>query len=415
MKKALIVTTVSGFLPQFEMNNVKILQSMGYEIHYAANYTMPVYGENNSRLDNTGIIRHQIDFVRSPFQLKNNHKAYLQLKALMRTYSYDLVHCHTPMGGVLTRLAAKTTKTAPVLYTAHGFHFYKGASLKNWIFFYPVERYLAKYTDVLITINKEDYEIARKFKLRKQGSVKYIKGIGINTKNDNKRLNSNRAELKNQNRNKQDNKQNDKSQTYRTNKCQELGVDPDTFLLISVGELTKRKNHIVILEALAKLNNPRFTYIICGTGVLELELKKIAKDLKVEGQVVFAGYRTDIKEILQVADCFLFPSIQEGLPVALLEAMSVGLPVVCSRIRGNTDLIRERRGGYLVGASDIDGFSLAIEEVFRDSKKMREMGNYNLKVIKEFDIKKISCAMEKIYKSMEQLLLDGKSEVMTNQ
>ena len=384
MKKVLLITTVSGFVPQFEMNNVNILQSMGYEIHYASNYNMPVYGEDNSRLDNTGIIRHQIDFVRSPFQLTNNMKAYRQLKGLMRTEKFDLVHCHTPMGGVLTRLAAKATKTAPVLYTAHGFHYFKGASLENWLFFYPVERYLARYTDVLITINKEDYKNAKRFKLRKNGIVKSIKGIGINTKRYNK------------------------IQADRAEKCNDLGVKQGSYLMTSVGELTKRKNHRVILQALAQISNKNITYLICGTGVLESELKLLVIELKLEGQVVFAGYRTDINEILKVSDCFVFPSIQEGLPVALLEAMSAGLPVVCSRIRGNIDLITENRGGYLVEASDVGAFVQAIEKMSANEKEQKDFGKYNRKVVKEFDIKKVSCAMEKIYRSVENQLQSEK-------
>ena len=166
MKRALIITTVSGFVPQFEMNNVKILQNLGYEVHYAANYYMPVYTDNNERLEGTGIIQHQIDFVRSPYNIGKNIKALNQLVSLMREIKFHLVHCHTPMGGVLGRIAAHKTNTKPVIYTAHGFHFYKGAPVWNWLFFYPVERFLAKWTDCLITINKEDYARAKKFNTR---------------------------------------------------------------------------------------------------------------------------------------------------------------------------------------------------------------------------------------------------------
>ena len=138
MRKALLVTHVSGFVPQFEMNNVHILQNMGYEVHYASNFHNPSYGDDNSRLEGTGIICHQIDFERSPFKRKNI-TAYRQLKKLMEEHEFDLVHCHTPMGGALARLAAHNTHTGPVIYTAHGFHFFKGAPLINWMIYYPVE------------------------------------------------------------------------------------------------------------------------------------------------------------------------------------------------------------------------------------------------------------------------------------
>ena len=124
VKKALLVTRVSGFIPQHEMNNVKILQEMGYEVHYASNFHTPSYGTDNHRLDGTGIVRHPIDFVRSPFD-KRNFQVYRQMVELMRREDFSLVHCHTPMGGVMARLAAHATGTGPVIYTAHGFHFFK--------------------------------------------------------------------------------------------------------------------------------------------------------------------------------------------------------------------------------------------------------------------------------------------------
>ena len=175
-RKALLVTHVSGFVPQFEMNNVRILQRLGYEVHYASNFHTPSYGTDNHRLDGTGIICHQIDFVRSPFD-KRNFQVYRQMVELMRREDFSLVHCHTPMGGVMARLAAHVTGTGPVIYTAHGFHFFKGASWKNWLFYYPMEKFLSRYTDQQICINREDYELAkRKFHAK---YVDYVPGVGI--------------------------------------------------------------------------------------------------------------------------------------------------------------------------------------------------------------------------------------------
>ena len=175
-RKALLVTHVSGFVPQFEMNNVRILQRLGYEVHYASNFHTPSYGTDNHRLDGTGIVRHQIDFVRSPFDAKNR-LVYRQIVDLMRREHFSLVHCHTPMGGVMARLAAHASQTGPVIYTAHGFHFFKGAPWKNWLFYYPMEKFLSRYTDQQICINREDYELAkRRFHAK---YVDYIPGVGI--------------------------------------------------------------------------------------------------------------------------------------------------------------------------------------------------------------------------------------------
>lgn len=319
--KVLLVTTVSGFVPQFEMGNVRILQEMGYEVHYATNYNMPAYGNDNSRLDGTGIVRHQVDFHRSPYRIRENVKAYRQLKKVLCEDRYSLVHCHTPMGAALARLAAHNTHTAPVVYTAHGFHFFTGAKALNWLVYYTAEKIFAHWTDVLITINQEDYDRASKhFHMRKRmwhkGCVKKINGVGIDL-----------------------GKYRD-VQVDRAAKRKELGLADDDYVFVSVGELIHRKNHQIVIRALAQMKTDKSVkYIICGQGDLQQDLEKLIQECGVEDKVKLLGYRTDVKEILKASDCFIFPSKQEGLPVALMEAMASGVPVLCSKIRGNVDLI----------------------------------------------------------------------------
>lgn len=378
-----MVTTVSGFIPQFEMNNVKILQNMGAEIHYAANYDMPSYGTDNHRLDGTEIIRHQVDFERSPFN-KKNLKAYRQLKRLMEQEHFDLVHCHTPMGAVLARIVAHQTRTSPVIYTAHGFHFYKGAPLKNWLFFYPVEKYLSKYTDEQICINREDYQLAiNKFHAR---NVDYVPGVGIDLKNV--------IHL---------------SKDEKEKKRQEFGVGPEKIVILSVGELIKRKNHETILKSLAKLKNTDIVYLICGHGELQNYLIDLAKQLGLQDQVQFLGYRSDIYEIYAMADLFVFPSYQEGLPRAMMEAMASGLPVVCSDIRGNSDLMKiekkledfpayECTGGLMIsGADHVESYCKGIQYMLRKQNQWVQMGKENSDNISAFDIEHVSQVMKTIY------------------
>lgn len=374
MKKALIITTVSGFLPQFEMNNVRLLQMDGYEVHYAANYKTPVYGDDNRRLDNTGIIRHQVDFVRSPFRLLKHIRAYMQLMKIIRTYKFKLVHCHTPVGGAVGRLAAKAAKVDYIIYTAHGFHFYNGASFLRWALFYPVERLLARITDVLITINQEDYKRAIKFHLRNGGNAIYIPGIGINTNKENNHT------------------------INKEKKLRELGVPDKAVILTSVGELSARKNHTTVIKAIAQLKEKNVFYLICGSGNKEEELRKMINILNLETQILLLGYRKDISEILSITDIFIFPSKQEGLPVAMMEAMAAGLPIICSRIRGNTDLIQEGTGGYLVDADSADGYADAIKNILLLSPEKRSsMGNLNKLNIRQFDIKQVERIMLDIY------------------
>lgn len=378
MKKALLVSTVSGFVPQFEMNNVHLLQNLGYEVHYAANYTTPSFGIDNSRLDGTGIIQHHFCIQRSPLSMQNL-VAYYQLVKLMKALHFDLVHCHTPMGGILARLAAARTKTRPVLYTAHGFHFYRGASLKNWLMYFPAEWLCSKFTDYLITINTEDYQFAQK-KMASR-NVYYIPGVGVNTMQS-----------------KIDLRIKDKSA-----KRNELGIDKFKTVILCVGELIKRKNYQTALYAFSELHSDDACLLICGHGKCKNEIEKLACDLKIENQVVFCGFRNDIDEILSCSDIFLFPSFQEGLSKALMEAMAVGLPVVCSRIRGNIDLIEHEYGGYLFDPLDVENFTNALRILSLDSCLREKMGEYNKNKIKHFDISYVSEKMEKLYRSIDDI------------
>lgn len=353
MKKALIITTVSGFLPQFEMGNAAILKELGYEVHYASNFQTPFYGKDNSRLEGAGIICHQIDFPRSPFRMGRSFRAYRELKALSQQENFQLVHCHTPMGGALGRLVFKAKQNVTILYTAHGFHFYKGAPLHYWLFYYPIERWLSRYTDILATINREDYNRAKKCLHAKR--TEYVPGVGIDTDKI-KRMPSKREE-----------------------KRRELEIPMNTYLMVSVGELSKRKNHITVLRALAFMKHENFCYVICGHGPCEKDLIKAAKKYGIGHKVKFLGYRKDVTEIEKCADLFLFPSLQEGLPVALMEAMAAGIPCIASDIRGNRDLLKEDE---LAPPKDVRAYYKKIQEK-NSLRNIRNMEKYDAKAIKK--------------------------------
>ena len=368
MKKAILITTVSGFVPQFEMGNVRILQEMGYEVHYASNYNNPSYGKDNHRLDKTNIIRHQVDFVRSPFRLIKNIKAYTQLKVILNKDNYDLIHCHTPMGALLGRFAARELRKqgTKVFYTAHGFHFYKGASLINWFFYYPVERFMMRYTDVLLTITKEDFVRACCFKRKSDQKVYYLPGVGIDVKR------------------------------FMQIELEKREISPEQKLrLLSIGELNSNKNHIAIIRALGYLKNNNIIYMICGDGTEKEKLKLEIEKKHLEKNVFLLGYRENIEEILVNADVFVFPSRREGLSVALQEAMAAGLPAIVSDIRGNRELIDEGLGGYRVDADDYKVWADRIDKIRKVDKK--KMGEYNQSKIKKFDISYVSALMYKIY------------------
>ena len=312
MKKALFVATVGRFLG-FERNDIKTLQSLGYEVHIATNLRLSEF--DNFQAD--GIIRHQIDFARIPWS-KTNLSAYKQLKKLFKEIHFDIVHCHTPMGGVLGRLAAKKYRKSgtKVIYTAHGFHFCKNAPKKNWLMFYPVEWLLAHWTDVLITINEEDYALAKKHMHAKR--VEYVPGVGIDLQKFSSAVP-------------------DKGKNGEFRKS--LGIAESGKLVLSVGELNANKNHEAVIRALARIKDKSIHYAIAGTGDLLDYLENLANELGISDRVHLLGYRSDVADLYRAADLYIHPSLREGLSVALMEAIASKTAVICSDIRGNTDLV----------------------------------------------------------------------------
>ncbi len=331
--KVLILASVASMIDQFNIPNIKLLTEMGFAVEVACNFLVgnTCSDEKIQKLKTTlsemKVKTYQIDFARNAFNLRKNATAFHQVLEIMKTNRYEFIHCHSPIGGLCGRIAGHITKTK-VIYTAHGFHFYKGAPLLNWIVYYPIERFLSRYTDVLITINKEDYARAKKFHAAK---VEYIPGVGI----DIKKIQS--------------------AVVDKVKKRRELGIPEDAFLFISVGELNKNKNHEVAIRALSRIkDNEKIYYVIAGEGCLKKRLTNLIADLGMDSRVRLLGFRTDVVELLKASDCFIFPSLREGLPVALMEAMVVGLPIVCSNIRGNVDLVEDGVNGYLFKALDIN-------------------------------------------------------------
>ena len=369
MKKiALIIATVYRFVAHFEKNDIKILQELGYKIVVASNYE-----GYKGELEDLNVEKLDIPFTRSPISLKNI-KAFSKLNKYLKENKIDLIHCHTPVGGVAGRIIGRWNKVPRIIYTAHGFHFFDGAPKMNWIVYYPIEKILSKFTDILITINKEDYERAKTFYAK---NVEYIPGVGI----DVEKIQSTKV---------------DKEQ-----KRKELGLSMDDIVLLSVGELSSRKNHITPIRALVAIKDKNIKYLIAGKGNLENFLKEEIKKLGLENQVKLLGYRNDIYELNKVSDIFIFPSLQEGLPVALMEAMVSGLPIICSNIRGNKDLILKKNKEYYVEKCDIESFKRAIKKLITNKELRKELGSYNQQVIEKCDIKKIESIMKKIYKEVQ--------------
>ena len=379
-KKILVLASVYGFLESFEINDIKILLSLGYEVHTVANLHDTTIGSDytTKKIDELkGIKKHFFDIHRSPFSLKNIG-VFFKLKKLVEKEKIGIIHCHTPIGGVLGRLLGKVCGVK-IIYTAHGFHFFKGVSKKNWLFYYPIEYLLSKYTDTLITINEEDFNLAKlKFKAK---NIFKINGVGLDTQ---------KFYIENFDK-----------KSYR----EKLGLNEEDFVILSVGELSDRKNHIIGIKAIQKLKNEypeiSFKYLIVGNGVNLEKYQEYIKQNNLENNVKLLGRRNDIVELNMISDIFLFPSLQEGLPVALMEAIAGGKSIVCSNIRGNEDLIENGKNGFIYNNPNINELKEKIKIFLFDRELNKKYEKYNLEFIKKFDIKEIEKSMRNIYLSLE--------------
>lgn len=361
--KVLFVASIVGHIYAFHLPYLEMFKENGYETHIAVN--------GRRELPFVDML-HDIPFERSPIKI-SNVSAYKQLKKLIDENEYDVIHCHTPVAAFLTRLAARKARKngTKVIYTAHGFHFFKGAPLRNWLVFFPVEWISSFFTDLLITINKEDYAFAKKHMHAKR--IEYVHGVGMNEKKI------------------------APSAVSREEKRNELKIPENAKVLFSVGELNENKNHEVIIKALAKINNPNIHYIIAGKGNKKDFLQQLSVSLGIHEQVHLLGFRTDINELLGCSDIFCFPSKREGLSVALMEATAAGLPIVCSNIRGNSDLITDGEGGYLCKPTDVDAFAEKISMLTDNEELCEKMSEINKNNIKNFVLGSVSEEMRKIY------------------
>lgn len=375
-------------IDQFNMSNIKILLEMGYEIHVACNF-MEGNTSNATRmrrfkleLQKMHVVWHQWDCPRSVYAVGKCLKAFVQLWKLTERYDFVWFHCHSPVGAVLARMVAYKRKIK-VIYTAHGFHFYKGASLKNWLLYYPVEKLFSYWTDVLITVNIEDYQFAERHLSAK--SIYHIPGIGIDISKFNKYEDAAWITEK------------------RTRKkfCQKYRIPENALVLLSVGELSRRKNHQAVITALSRLQRQDIYYLLCGQGEQEGRLKKQARELGIWQRVRMVGFQADMEDFYHYTDIFVLPSLQEGLSVALMEAMAAGNVCVVSDIRGNRELIDDRGGmKFPLGKPQI--LEAALERLASDENFRQECGRYNQQKIKAYSQDITVRRMKKIYAKMEE-------------
>lgn len=313
---------------------------------------------------------------RSLFALKDNIIAYKNASNILKQGDFFAIHCNTPIGGIIGRICGKKYGVKKVIYTAHGFHFYKGAPLLNRTVFKWAEMIMAHWTDAIITMNSEDFEAAKKFRLRNNGKVYYVPGVGVDTEMY-KNIEVDRASLR-----------------------REFGIKEDDTVCISMGDLVPRKNYAVAIDAISKCRNKSIHYLLAGVGPELENLKRLAEEKGVLERIHFIGFRSDIKELLQISDMFLFTTLQEGLPRSMMEAMASGLPCVVSKIRGNVDLINDGEGGYLVSPKDTETFARRLDELSQNKELRERMSKKNLERIKDFDVKSVKKKISEIYEEV---------------
>lgn len=319
MKKVLFVATITGHINSFHIPYLKWFKEQGYEVHVASKGN-----ENIEYCDK----HFEIPFERFPLK-KQNIKAYKQLKNIIEENKYELIHCHTPVGGVLTRLAARKARkkyNTKVIYTAHGFHFYKGAPLLNWIIYYPIEKICAKWTDCLITITNEDDEFAKKH--LNAGKIEHVNGVGINTERLKKEL----------------------TQEEKINFRKKLEIREDDTVFSYIAELNANKNQILLIKTIEELKKerPNIKLLLIGDGPLKSQYQEYIKDKNLENEVKLLGRRQDINELLSITDIYLASSKREGLPVNVMEAMYKGLPIIATDNRGHRELMEDWQNGFII-------------------------------------------------------------------
>ncbi len=367
LKKVLFIATVDFHFKKFHLPYFKWFKERGWDVHVAANGELELPYVDQ---------KYNLSIQRSPFKLKNM-KAYKELKSIIDSSAYDIIHCHTPMGGVLARWAARTARKrgSKVIYTAHGFHFYKGSPLINWMVYYPIEKALAHCTDCLITINEEDYNRAldRRFQA---GRIEHVHGVGVDDELFKPVKEAQKRELR-----------------------MKFGYRPDDFLMFYAAEFNRNKNQLELIQALRwiKQETPRIKLLLAGNGPLAADCELLAAELGVEKMVDFLGYRNDIKEWLQMCDIAVASSFREGLPVNIMEAMGCGLPIIASRNRGHQELVRDGGNGYLVANGDCRLFAERMLQLSQSEALRKKMGDESLRSVKEYALSQVGTELGRIY------------------
>ena len=376
MKKALMLAPMGSVHRRFNKANIDALYALGYKVELCANFENgdgpEIHNQEYvSECIKDGIITHSVSFARH--SLSGSLKCLPQLKKLLIDKQYDIVHTHTETGGLLLKLAHSAKGNSKFFYTPHGMSFWKGSGLKSQLVYKPLEKWICSGMDMNLGMNMEEVDYLKHWN---KHTATYVHGIGLNVERMQTPI-----------------------RTYNDVRS-EFGLNVRDVLVSSIGELDDNKNHITVIRALAQLRRSDFKYVVCGVGPNKDLLLEEATKLGVKNKVLLVGYRSDVPDILNAADIFVFPSYHEGMPVSALEAMACGLPIICSEIRGNVDIIREGDNGYLFQPSDVETLARKLEYLLDDAEKRKVMGLKNKENVKDFSLESVTEELTRIYKSV---------------
>ena len=369
MKKVLYVTTVSRTINAFLIPHINMLLDNGYEVHCACSIDNPV----DKELQRRGVKIFEVPFSRNPLGI-GNIKAFIKLEELQRINDYDIVHVHTPIAAIYGRLLKLNFPSLRIIYTAHGYHFLKGGSKLGWILYYPIEKIMAKFTDVTININKEDYEITKE-KL-KHKKCYLLNGVGLDL-DKYKKLSSKEIQ----------------------EKRKEFGIKDKDFVVLMIAEINKNKNHIQLINAMDILKDkyPNIKVLCIGDGTLKESLEKQIILRNLQNNIFMLGYRLDVNKLINISDIGILLSHREGLPRNIMEFMACGRKVIATDIRGCRDIVCNYNVGTLVKVGDYEETARAIEKYYILNNKSFEVSEE----IKKYDIETINSELLKIYEDVQ--------------
>lgn len=369
MKKILFVASTLSHIENFHIPYLEQFKKQGYIVH--------VMGKPNNKseiLYADKII--PIPFEKSMFSLKNFIIAF-KISNLIKDENYDIVSIHTSLAAFFTRLGIILCSKKPslVINTVHGYLFDDKSSFLKKAIMLLAEKFTKCVTNIIIVMNSIDYNIATKHKLYKD-NIYLVNGMGINLSLFPSVSHENRTLLRNK-----------------------YNFSESDFLLVYVAEFSKRKNQKFLLDSINKLIKEGFKDIkllLLGDGKLLDELKIYSKNLGISNNVVFVGYSKDTCTYYQMSDVCVSSSRSEGLPFNIMEAMSVGLPIIASDVKGHSDLVIQNENGFLFEYGNIDEFNNYVKTIYKDKNLQYKMGIKSSEFVKKYSLETVLPIITKI-------------------